>query len=128
MIDVAVTRLRERESGAIAVLVGGSYAKGTADELSDLDLTAIVEQDAGRYYTWFEEREGSAPLHISAGVAQRLSRPAHNAGGMVARIAGTRARALRLGDRRRREPRSATTQPSSGHPRLPSSRTSSSSA
>ena len=68
IVDAAVARLRELEPSAIAVLVGGSYAKGTADELSDLDLTAIVERDGDRYYTWFRDRPGSRPLHVSAGV------------------------------------------------------------
>lgn len=68
LIDAAVERLREREPDAIALLVAGSYAKGTADELSDLDLTAVVEQDADRYHTWFAERDGQRPLHVSAGV------------------------------------------------------------
>ncbi len=68
VVEPAVTRLRELEPGAIAVLVGGSYAKGTSDELSDLDLTAILESDAGRYRTWFQERLGASPLHVSAGV------------------------------------------------------------
>ena len=69
MIEAAVARLREREPGAIAILVAGSYAKGTADNLSDLDLTAVVpDGDADRYYTWFAEREDARPLHVSAGV------------------------------------------------------------
>lgn len=68
VVEPAVARLRELEPGAIAVLVGGSYAKGTSDELSDLDLTAILESDAGRYRTWFQERPGARPLHVSAGV------------------------------------------------------------
>jgi hypothetical protein len=68
LVARAVARLRELEPAAIAVLVCGSYAKGTADELSDLDLTAIVEGDGERYRTWFQEREGKRPLHVSAGV------------------------------------------------------------
>ena len=68
VVDEAVARLRELEPRAMAVLVGGSYAKGTADELSDLDVTAIVERDGDRYRTWFQERPGMRPLHVSAGV------------------------------------------------------------
>lgn len=67
VVAPAVARLRELEPAAFAVLVGGSHAKGTADELSDLDLTAIVERDAGRHHTWFQERAGLRPLHVSAG-------------------------------------------------------------
>jgi hypothetical protein len=77
VVEAAVARLRELEPSAIAVLVGGSYAKGTADELSDLDLTAIVERDGDRYCTWFQDRPGSRPLHVSAGVKtleQRLAK------------------------------------------------------
>lgn len=68
VVEAAVARLRELEPSAIAVLVGGSYAKGTADELSDLDLTAIVAGDSDRYRTWFQDRPGLRPLHVSAGV------------------------------------------------------------
>jgi hypothetical protein len=50
------------------VIVGGSYAKSAADDLSDLDLTAIVERDGDRYRTWFQDRHGARPLHVSAGV------------------------------------------------------------
>jgi Nucleotidyltransferase domain len=77
VIEPAIRRLRELEPGAIAVLVGGSYATGTADELSDLDLTALVDRDGGRYRTWFQECPGRRPLHVSAGVktvAERLAR------------------------------------------------------
>ncbi|HEU0303824.1 MAG TPA: nucleotidyltransferase domain-containing protein [Gaiellaceae bacterium] len=77
LVEPAVARLRELEPEAVAVLVGGSYARGTADELSDLDLTAIVERDGGRYRTWFQDRRGLRPLHVSAGVRtieERLAR------------------------------------------------------
>jgi Nucleotidyltransferase domain len=77
VVEPAVDRLRKLEPGAVAVLLGGSYAKGTGDELSDLDLTAIVERDGGRYHTWFEDRPGMRPLHVSAGVKtidERLAR------------------------------------------------------
>jgi len=66
VVEPAVSRLRELEASSIAVLVGGSYARDTADELSDLDLTAIVEQAGNRYYMWFHDRPGHAPLHVSA--------------------------------------------------------------
>jgi len=77
VVEPAVAALREREPSAIAVLVGGSYARDTADELSDLDLTAIVEQAGDRYYMWFHDRPGQAPLHVSA--------CARSAGGFLAR-------------------------------------------
>jgi phosphoribosyl-AMP cyclohydrolase len=61
-----VQRLFDHEPRAIAVLLMGSYAKGTADAASDLDLTAITssEPQVG-YRTWFADRE--PPLHVSAG-------------------------------------------------------------
>jgi Nucleotidyltransferase domain len=77
VIEPAVARLRELEPDAVAVLVGGSYAKGTADEFSDLDLTAMVERDGGRSHTWFQDRPGMRPLHVSAAVQtidERLAR------------------------------------------------------
>jgi hypothetical protein len=77
IVEPAVARLRKLEPKTIAVLVGGSYARGTADELSDLDLTAIVGRDGGRYRTWFQDRPGMRPLHVSAGVKtldERLAR------------------------------------------------------
>lgn len=59
-------RLLDHEPQTIAVLLMGSYAKGTADAASDLDLTAITssEPQVG-YRTWFADRE--PPLHVSAG-------------------------------------------------------------
>ncbi len=73
VVEPAVARLRELEPSAIAVLVGGSYAQGTADEHSDLDLTAIVEDEGDRYRTWFQERPEQRPLHVSAGVRTATS-------------------------------------------------------
>lgn len=68
MIAGAVARLRALEPAAMAVVVGGSYATGTADEESDLDLNAITEGEPRvRYRTWFQERSGGRPLHVSAG-------------------------------------------------------------
>jgi len=70
VIARAVARLRDLEPAAIAIVVGGSYASGAADEESDLDLTAITEGEPRvRYRTWFEERRGARPLHVSAGAA-----------------------------------------------------------
>lgn len=52
----------------MAVLVGGSYVRGSADEESDLDLVAVTGgEPTGGYRTWLVERPGSRPLHVSAG-------------------------------------------------------------
>ncbi|MEX1357690.1 MAG: nucleotidyltransferase domain-containing protein [Gaiellaceae bacterium] len=60
-----VERLLDHEPRTIAVLVTGSYAKGTADAASDLDLTAITPEPSVGYRTWFADRQ--PPLHVSAG-------------------------------------------------------------
>jgi hypothetical protein len=58
-----VARLVDLEPAAIAVLLTGSYAKGTADGASDVDLMAITTAaPLVDYRTWFE-----GLLHISAG-------------------------------------------------------------
>lgn len=68
LVTRVVARLRELEPTAIAVVVTGSYATGAADEHSDLDIRAITQGEPGVHYrTWFEERRGVKPLHVSAG-------------------------------------------------------------
>jgi hypothetical protein len=67
LVERVVERLRALEPNATAVLVTGSYAKGTADPASDLDLTAITPSPRVEYRTWFEERGPGTPLHVSAG-------------------------------------------------------------
>ena len=68
-LERVVAQLRELESSAVAVLVSGSYAKGTADEHCDLDLTVVIEGDpSSPYRMWFEERPGADALHVSPGV------------------------------------------------------------
>lgn len=69
VLERVVARLRDLEPSTIAVLVSGSYAKGTADESSDLDVQ-VVTADAPRspYRMWFEERPGRKPLHVSPSV------------------------------------------------------------
>ena len=81
MIDTAVARLRDLEPDAVAVLLCGSYARGTAGELSDLDLKAMVEEDGDRYHMWFQERPGMRPLHVrppSATTARRSTQRSHS--------------------------------------------------
>jgi phosphoribosyl-AMP cyclohydrolase len=68
LLEGMVARLRELEPPTIAVLVSGSYAKGMADESSDLDVqVATNSAPLIAYRMWFEERPGSSPLHVSAG-------------------------------------------------------------
>lgn len=63
-----VERLLGLEPSAGAVVVTGSYAKGTATPESDLDVRAVTrEPPVEPYRTWFEERHGGRPLHVSAG-------------------------------------------------------------
>jgi Nucleotidyltransferase domain len=66
LLERVVERLVQLEPGAIAILVSGSYAKGAADEQSDLDLVVVREGEPSTpYRMWFEERPGRSPLHVS---------------------------------------------------------------
>jgi len=68
LVVAVVGRLLDLEPAAGAVVVTGSYAKGTADERSDLDVRTITtEPPRVRYRTWFAERQNGRPLHVSAG-------------------------------------------------------------
>lgn len=61
-----VQRVRTLEPLAVAIAVSGSYAKGTADERSDLDLQVATDgAPVAPYRMWFEERHGRRPLHVS---------------------------------------------------------------
>lgn len=92
VVERAAERLRALEPDALAVLVAGSFARGTADEWSDLDLRALTRgAPETSYRTWFEERDDGRPLHVSAGaysladwLAER-ERPAGRALGFPAR-------------------------------------------
>jgi hypothetical protein len=66
LAERVVARIRMHEPSATAVLVAGSYAKGTAEAGSDLDLHVVTgAEPAARYRMWFEERAGEKPLHVS---------------------------------------------------------------
>lgn len=67
LVERVVDRLYVLEPDATAVLLTGSYLTGTASLASDLDLMAISTTPRVGYRTWFEERSGAEPLHISAG-------------------------------------------------------------
>jgi hypothetical protein len=69
LAERVVARIRELEPSAIAVIVFGSYAKGKADQDSDLDVHAVTEDEpVSPYRMWFEERPGEKPLHVSPSV------------------------------------------------------------
>ena len=58
---------RAREPSVAGILVHGSYATGRASRESDLDLALFIEGKPSEHYrTWFEARDGLAPLHVSA--------------------------------------------------------------
>lgn len=62
-----VETCREREPGATGILAHGSYVSGRARPESDLDLDIFLSgQPAVHYRTWFIDRRGELPLHISA--------------------------------------------------------------
>jgi len=65
-----VEQLLALEPEATAVLLTGSYAKGTTAVASDLDLMAITPSPRVGYRTWFEAQSAEAPLHVSAGAAK----------------------------------------------------------
>lgn len=67
LVERVVDRLLALELETTAVLLTGSYAKGTAAVASDLDLVAITPAPLVDYRTWFEEQNTDAPLHISVG-------------------------------------------------------------
>lgn len=63
-----VARIDDVEPAASAVLVSGSYARGRAEQRSDLDLTVVVRgSPSSPQRAWFERRPGAAPLHVSVG-------------------------------------------------------------
>jgi phosphoribosyl-AMP cyclohydrolase len=68
LLERVVGRLLVLEPEATAVLLTGSYAKGTATGTSDLDLMVLTPIPRVGYRTWFEERRAAAPLQVSAGV------------------------------------------------------------
>lgn len=67
LVERVVEQLLALEPEATAVLLTGSYAKGTAAVASDLDLMAITPSPRVGYRTSFEEQRSDAPLHVSAG-------------------------------------------------------------
>jgi hypothetical protein len=67
LVERVVEKLLTLEPEATAVLLTGSYAKGTAALGSDLDLMAVTPSPRVGYRMWFEERADEPPLHVSAG-------------------------------------------------------------
>lgn len=69
LVERVVARLRELEPSTVAVLVTGSYARGTADEDSDLDVNVLTDdKPSSDYRMWFDERPGQKDLHVSPSV------------------------------------------------------------
>jgi phosphoribosyl-AMP cyclohydrolase len=68
LLDHVVVSCLERVPSALGILVGGSYARGAATLVSDLDLCVFVDDDddAEHYRTWLVARAGAPPLHVSA--------------------------------------------------------------
>ena len=69
LLERVTHRLVQDEPATNAVVVTGSYAKGTADAASDLDVTAITPTPRVPYRTWFEPRAPEPSLHVSAGAS-----------------------------------------------------------
>lgn len=67
LADRVIGSCRAREPSVAGILVHGSYATGRATSESDLDLALFIEGEPAEHYrTWFEARDGLAPLHVSA--------------------------------------------------------------
>lgn len=67
VLERAVARLLHEEPATAAVVVTGSYAKGSADESSDLDLRAATSGPVRQPYRMWAEKRAGRPLHVSAG-------------------------------------------------------------
>lgn len=67
LVERVVERLLVLEPETTAVLLTGSYAKGSASLASDLDLMAITPSPRVDYRTWFKDQDTNPPLHISVG-------------------------------------------------------------
>lgn len=76
LIDRVVERLLTLEPETTAVLLTGSYAKGSAAVGSDLDLIAITPSPRVAYRAWFEESIGAIPLHVSVAATTAEAREA----------------------------------------------------
>jgi phosphoribosyl-AMP cyclohydrolase len=61
-----VTRLRETEPRAVAILCHGSYARGEAERHSDLDLDVLIDGEPETpYRSAFEELPDGRLLHVT---------------------------------------------------------------
>ncbi len=76
MVDEAflarwVTRLRQEEPGAVAVLLKGSYARGNPGPHSDVDFDVLTEGEPRvPYPVYLEELPRGRLLHVSVAVKQ----------------------------------------------------------
>ena len=76
LLERVVARLRQLEPSAVAVLVAGSYAHGTAGGHSDLVNIVTRGSPSSHYRMWFEERRGAKALHVSRSVVRAFVRDA----------------------------------------------------
>jgi phosphoribosyl-AMP cyclohydrolase len=67
-LDGWVERLRAAYPTAVAVLLAGSYARGTAGRKSDVDLQVILPEGDKEYRAYFELRPDGSYRHVSAGI------------------------------------------------------------
>lgn len=71
VLERVVRRVLDLEPSTMAVLVTGSYGRGSAASDSDLDLKVVTrDSPASPYRMWFEDRAGHQPLHVSPSVRQ----------------------------------------------------------
>jgi phosphoribosyl-AMP cyclohydrolase len=68
-IDAWIERLRQDEPDAVAIVCCGSYARGTAEAHSDLDLEVLVQGTRqAEYRSAFEELPDGRLLHVTIAV------------------------------------------------------------
>jgi phosphoribosyl-AMP cyclohydrolase len=66
LLERVVQRVLELEPETVALLVVGSYARGAATVVSDLDIKVVTRgAPTSPYRMWFEPRVSADPLHVS---------------------------------------------------------------
>jgi predicted nucleotidyltransferase len=99
IVERAADRLRELEPDAIAVVVTGSYARGAADEHSDLDVRAITKREPRPLPDLVRGTAGTeaAPRLARRAFACLLARRETGARVVDARLSDRLPRGVRLG-------------------------------